>query len=125
MPTRKLRAWAAEEAGIPDWLFEECYHAVGDLAETIALLLPDARARRATCRCATGSRSGCCRCAGRTRTAQRAAMLDAWRELDRPQRFVWNKLITGGFRVGRLAAARDAGPGRGRAGSTPASSPTG
>ena len=32
--------WAAEEAGIPDWLFDECYDAVGDLAETIALLLP-------------------------------------------------------------------------------------
>src|SRR6476469_544749 len=36
-----LRAWAAEEAGIPEWLFDESYHAVGDLAETIALLLPD------------------------------------------------------------------------------------
>ncbi len=39
--TPKLRAWAAGEAGIPDWLFEESYHAVGDLAETITLLLPD------------------------------------------------------------------------------------
>ena len=36
-----LRTWAAEEAGIPDWLFEESYHAVGDLAETIGLLLPE------------------------------------------------------------------------------------
>ena len=41
----KLRAWAAAEAGVPDWLFEESYHAVGDLAETITLLLPDRRAR--------------------------------------------------------------------------------
>ena len=30
-----------EEAGVPDWLFEECYDAVGDLAETMSLLLPD------------------------------------------------------------------------------------
>src|SRR5687767_8806457 len=36
----KLRMWAAEEAGIPAWLFEESHHAVGDLAETITLLLP-------------------------------------------------------------------------------------
>jgi len=36
-----LRSWAAAEAGIPDWLFEESHAAVGDLAETITLLLPD------------------------------------------------------------------------------------
>src|ERR1700757_1289339 len=40
VPSGKLRAWAAEEAGIPDWLFQESYDAVGDIAETIALLLP-------------------------------------------------------------------------------------
>ena len=40
MSSGKLRSWAAEEAGIPDWLFEESYQAVGDLAETIALVLP-------------------------------------------------------------------------------------
>ena len=37
----KLAAWASEAAGIPAWLFEESYAAVGDLAETITLLLPD------------------------------------------------------------------------------------
>ena len=38
--TGQLRAWAAEVAGIPLWLFEESYPIVGDLAETIALVLP-------------------------------------------------------------------------------------
>ena len=38
--TRKLVEWAIEEAAIPDWLFAESQHAVGDLAETISLLLP-------------------------------------------------------------------------------------
>jgi len=38
--SRKLWHWAIEEAGIPEWLFGECYDAVGDVAETIALLLP-------------------------------------------------------------------------------------
>ena len=37
--TALLRTWAAEISGIPDWLFEESYHTVGDLAETISLLV--------------------------------------------------------------------------------------
>ncbi|KLU04120.1 ATP-dependent DNA ligase [Rhodopirellula islandica] len=40
VPTKLLRVWAAEQAGIPSWLFEESYHAVGDLAETLALVVP-------------------------------------------------------------------------------------
>jgi DNA ligase-1 len=40
--TTKLREWAAERAGIPLWLFEACYPVVGDLSETIALVLPEA-----------------------------------------------------------------------------------
>ncbi len=45
IPVRRLAGWAMEESGTPEWLFEECYHAVGDLAETIALLLPAPEAR--------------------------------------------------------------------------------
>src|SRR5690349_9658615 len=37
-----LQLWCMEIASLPAWLFEECYHTVGDLAETIALLLPAA-----------------------------------------------------------------------------------
>jgi DNA ligase 1 len=44
LESRKLAQWAIEEAGVPDWLFGECYQAVGDFAETIALLLPPAAA---------------------------------------------------------------------------------
>ena len=38
--TTQLREWAAERAGLPLWLVEESYPIVGDLAETIALILP-------------------------------------------------------------------------------------
>ena len=38
--TTLLRQWAAERAALPLWLFEDSYHVVGDLAETIALVLP-------------------------------------------------------------------------------------
>src|SRR4028119_1476816 len=39
--TTLLWTWCVEMAGLPEWLFAESYHTVGDLAETIALLLPD------------------------------------------------------------------------------------
>src|SRR5690606_39852612 len=38
--TTLLRLWASELSKIPLWLFEESYHIVGDLAETIALVIP-------------------------------------------------------------------------------------
>ena len=37
--TTLMRQWAAEVVQLPEWLFEESYHIVGDLAETIALLV--------------------------------------------------------------------------------------
>src|SRR5262249_58374731 len=40
VPSRKLQAWAAEAAGVPEWLFDECFDAVGDAAETIPPLPP-------------------------------------------------------------------------------------
>src|SRR5210317_2325535 len=44
VPTRKLMQWAAELSEVPEWLFEASYDVVGDLAETITLLLPGATA---------------------------------------------------------------------------------
>jgi len=99
IPTRDLVAWALEEANIPDWLFGESYQAVGDLAETIALLLPPAQA--------TSSRSlhewveeRLLPMRDWDDRARRESMVQAWREMSDRQRFVWNKLITGEFRVG-------------------------
>src|SRR4029453_9512834 len=40
VPSRFLREWALELAGIPEWLYAECRDTVGDGAETMALLLP-------------------------------------------------------------------------------------
>jgi DNA ligase 1 len=95
----KLAAWASEAAGIPHWLFEESYAAVGDLAETITLLLSDAgRSDERGLRYWVEERLLPLR--GQADTVQRQEMLRAWRELDRRERFVWNKLITGAFRVG-------------------------
>jgi len=97
--TRKLVGWAIDEAGVPEWIFGDCYSAVGDLAETIALLLPApvtstdkpleywVTERLLPLREWDDER-------------RRESLVEAWREMDERQRFVWNKLITGEFRVG-------------------------
>ena len=94
----ELRDWAAQAAGIPLWLFEESYAVAGDLAETIALVLPPARNPQAvglteTLRLLTAL-------AGRPAEDRRAAILTLWDQLDGAERFLFNKLITGGFRMG-------------------------
>jgi len=98
IPTRKLGEWAIAEAGISGWLFEESYFAVGDLAETIALLLPDPKTRldlplHKIAELLAGWR-------GLKEEQQRNEVLRLWWQMDRKQRFVFNKLITGEFRVG-------------------------
>ena len=97
--SRKLADWAADTAGIPDWLFEESYEAVGDLAETITLILPDTG--RSTERpLSQWVETRLLPLQGEEDAVQREVMVDAWRELAPRERFVWNKLITGSFRVG-------------------------
>ncbi len=94
----ELRAWAAEAAGIPDWLFEESYAVAGDLAETIAHLLPPPAAPRD--RGLAETIADLAALAGQPAEARRAAIRAAWDALDPPGRFLFNKLITGGFRMG-------------------------
>ena len=94
-----LRRWAAELAGVPEWLQEEAYHAVGDSAEVAALLLPDAT-EKADRPLAEWVEGVIMPLREKDEAAQRAAVRDAWAELDDPGRYVLNKLITGGLRVG-------------------------
>ena len=96
--TTKLREWAAERAGIPLWLFEESYPIVGDLAETIALVLPpptrtqdDSLSNWITRLRALDNAD---------EEARKSAVLDAWDQMEAAERLVFNKLLTGGFRVG-------------------------
>jgi DNA ligase-1 len=99
VPTRKLMTWAAELAAVPEWLFEASYDVVGDLAETITLLLPK------TEQSSEGPlhqwvEQHLLPLGEMELEARRRFILKAWETMDGPQRFVWNKLITGGFRVG-------------------------
>jgi DNA ligase-1 len=99
VPSGKLREWAALEAGVSAWLFQESYDAVGDVAETIALLLPPPE-RSSDSPLSYWIEHRLLPLRGQSEEDQHAAMLRAWRELNQHQRFVWNKLISGGFRVG-------------------------
>ena len=99
IPTRDLVAWAIEEANIPDWLFGESYQAVGDLAETIALLLPPAQTTSGLA-LHEWVEQRLLPMRDWDDRARRDSMVEAWREMSDRQRFVWNKLITGEFRVG-------------------------
>lgn len=97
--TRLLREWVADETGLPLWLVEDSYDAVGDFAETLALLLTDH---------STSSDSPLHqlveeRLLPLTQLApaeQHELIVRTWRELDARQRLVWHKLIMGEFRIG-------------------------
>jgi len=98
----QLAGYCVELTGLPFWLFEESYHTVGDLAETISLLLPPPSPP-----------------AGgefikplhyyieKLKTIEKESeeirkefILDSWKTMTTAERFVFNKLITGGFRIG-------------------------
>ncbi|MEM6478289.1 MAG: ATP-dependent DNA ligase [Pseudomonadota bacterium] len=98
LTTPFLRGWAAEQAGIPLWLFEEAYPVVGDLAETIALVLPPpTRETDASLAHWIGVIKSL---PGLDEEGRKETVLDAWDRLDTIGRFLFNKLLTGGFRVG-------------------------
>ncbi len=105
--TAELRAWAAEAAGIPEWLIEECHGVAGDLSETIARLLPEGGGTAGGTAGGMAGDEGLAAWIGRLRDlagapaeARRAAILNAWGRLGGDERFLFNKLITGGFRMG-------------------------
>ncbi len=100
IPTAKLRLWAAEISETPDWLFELSYDAVGDLAETIALLLPDTNAEGSDLPLNYWVEKRTISLRDLDEAEQREAVAQAWNALDANERFIWNKLVTGSFRVG-------------------------
>lgn len=107
IPTRQLRVLACEVAGIDDWLFEESYQAVGDLAETIAHVLPPATGLTAV-GLAEWVEQRLLPLRGLAPEVQAERIRSYWQELDWAGRFLLAKLIGGGFRVGvsRLLVTR-------------------
>lgn len=97
-----LRAWLLEEAGLPGWLVEETYASVGDLAETIALLVPPdpAQESAADISLADWLSLRIVPLAKLDETEKRRRVVGWWRQLPYRESFLVNKLLTGSLRVG-------------------------
>ena len=96
--TTLLRLWANELANIPMWLFEESYHIVGDLAETIALIIPTTKEH--SNKSLTEYLQEIIALKKKTDEEKRAYLHENWLALNYYERFVFTKLITGSFRIG-------------------------
>ncbi|MBE8714960.1 ATP-dependent DNA ligase [Sphingobacterium hungaricum] len=96
--TTDLRLWASELANIPLWLFEESYYIVGDLAESLSLILPktSAEADYSLEQIITEV----VRLKKVTVEEQKEVITGYWNHLSGTSLFVFNKLMTGNFRVG-------------------------
>jgi DNA ligase-1 len=99
VPTALLRELACRRAGIDDWLFDACYQAVGDLAETIAHVLPPG-STRSDAGLAEWIEQRLLPLRGLPPAEQAARVAACFDELDAAGRFLLVKLIGGGFRVG-------------------------
>ena len=95
-----LRTWLKEKCELPDWLVEETYASVGDLAETIALLLAQAGQAAEDLPLSDWVEQRLLPLRGMDSEQQRQAILQWWHQLDYAQCYIVNKLMTGSLRVG-------------------------
>lgn len=98
--TTQLATYAVELIGLPFWLFEESYHVVGDLAETITLLLPEKAGAEENTKPLHYYIEQLKAIEKEDEQIRRQFIIDSWMEMNYAGRFVFNKLITGGFRIG-------------------------
>ncbi|KEO75872.1 ATP-dependent DNA ligase [Anditalea andensis] len=96
--TTRLKEWCQEISGVPEWLFQESYHTVGDLAETISLLLPPGE--EGDDQTLHFWINYLQQMEGLDDAAKKDKIKAAWKVLNKNERFVFTKLMTGSFRVG-------------------------
>ncbi|MBT2295527.1 ATP-dependent DNA ligase [Pseudomonas fluorescens] len=99
VPVKTLRELAVQISGLSLWLFEECYQAVGDLAETISLVLPESP-HRSDEGLALWIEEKLLPLRGESPEVLALRLPALWAQLDRPSLMLCIKLITGSFRVG-------------------------
>jgi DNA ligase 1 len=88
-----------ELTGLPSWLFEECYHTVGDLGETLSLLVSEGKSDAAGLPL-NYYLEKLIGLAKADDTEKKKFILESWEGMGRNEMFVFNKLITGNFRIG-------------------------
>ena len=99
VPVRVLRELAVEFSGLQPWLFEESYQAVGDMAETISLVLPETL-HSSTDGLAVWIEDKLLPLRGKSPEVLAQCLPALWAQLDRHSLMLCIKLITGSFRVG-------------------------
>lgn len=97
-----MKLWCSEETGIPQWLFDESYHTVGDLSEAIALLLDNGKFKMQNAKGPSLAEmmAQLQSLQSASESDKRAFITQEWRELSAESCMVFNKLIMGGFRIG-------------------------
>jgi DNA ligase 1 len=100
--SRMLLEWCMETTNIPLWLMEESYAAVGDTAETIALLIKSAfnQDNPFDLSLADLMEKVILPLANRNKEDQKESIFTVWKKLNNKEIFIFNKILTGGFRVG-------------------------
>lgn len=96
--TSLLKEWALEISGLPYWLFVESYSAVGDLGETLSLILP--RPDHKIEKSLSEWMAEIIRLRSFSDEDKKAYVLNVWNGLDYTERLIFNKLIGGSFRIG-------------------------
>lgn len=96
----ELRTWCGELAGLPAWLVDDSYSHVGDLAETLALLLPPSTSHHPELPLHAWIEQRLLPVAGADADTRRRTVVDAWTQLPDNERLIFNKLLTGALRVG-------------------------
>jgi len=101
--TAFLKDWAAELANIPEWLFKESYDNVGDLGETISLMVPQKKSEVKEdypVSLKEWIEEIILPLKKKSEAEQKRIVQSIWTYLSREEKFVFNKIITGSFRVG-------------------------
>ena len=96
--TSLMKAWCMEITKLPEWLFLESYSTVGDLGETMALLLPTPTHKLDLSLLEWMTELKALK--PKSDDDKKAFVIEAWSGLDQQQRLIFNKLIGGSFRIG-------------------------
>ena len=96
--TNFLRSWVLEITGLPEWLFLESYSSVGDIGETLSLLLPPPE--NTIEKSLSQWMNELIALKDQTEEEKKQYVLESWNGLDYTERFIFNKLIGGSFRIG-------------------------
>ena len=98
--SRLMREWCLEIIGIPDWLFTECHSTVGDFSETLALLLSEVEVINRQNENLCFYLEKFIQIEKENESVKKKFIVESWQQMNSKEKFVFNKLITGSFRVG-------------------------